>query len=101
MVPLRRLIGDGQLFTTTSAHAENRYAQAWGLVQFLQRRKRDDLSVYLAVLARRPTDRGYSPAQEVAIFEEVFGPLDDRFEQQWLDYVLDQRVRAPRSATGR
>jgi hypothetical protein len=98
MVPLRRLIGDGQLFTTTSAHAENRYAQAWGLVQFLQRRKRDDLSVYLAVLARRPTDRGYSPAQEVAIFEEVFGPLDDRFEQQWLDYVLDQRVRAPRSA---
>ncbi len=101
LVPLRRLIADDDLFAIEGATVENAYAQAWSLVHFLQRRHREEFGVYLLVLARRPTDRAYSGEQEVMIFEEVFGAIDETFEKQWLDYILDERVRYPRTGPRR
>jgi hypothetical protein len=63
---------------------------------YLQHHRRADLGVYLTVLARRPQGRGYTPEQEVLLFEETFGPLDARFEAKWLNFVLKQRARPPR-----
>ena len=93
LVPLRRLVADQSLFDTTKANVENIYAQAWSLVYYLQRRRRDKLGEYLTVVATRPSDRAYGPEQELQQFEFVFGPLDEEFERQWLEYVLAQRVR--------
>ncbi|GJM24006.1 MAG: hypothetical protein DHS20C16_04210 [Phycisphaerae bacterium] len=93
LVPLRRLIGDGSLFDTGKPNVGNAYAQAWSLVHYLHRRKREAFGDYLMVLAKRPTDRAYSAATELMIFEEVFGPVDDNFVKGWLDYCLDLRVR--------
>ena len=96
LIPLRRLIGDRRVFDTNQPIIENAYAEAWSLVHFLHHRKREAFGDYLTVLARRPVDREYSPATELMIFEEVFGPVDDDFIAQWLDFILDLRVRQVR-----
>ncbi len=96
LVPLRRLIGDRNVFDMGRANVENAYAQAWSLVHYLHHRKRVAFGDYLTVLARRPVDREYSPATELMIFEEVFGPVDEQFIKGWLDFCLDLRVRRVR-----
>lgn len=93
LVPLRTLVGEKSLFDTQDAHVEQRYAQAWSLMYYLQSERREDLGVYLTVMARRPSDRGYSGSQELQQFEHVFGPIDGPFEQRWLAFVLRQRVQ--------
>jgi len=95
LVTLRRLIGEKELLKPSGERADARYAQAWSLVYYLQNHRREDFSVYLTVLARRPNDRGYSPDQEVELFEATFGPIDAKLEQQWLKFILRQRVRPP------
>ena len=100
LVPLRRLVADKALFDTTKANVENIYAQAWSLAYYLQRCRRDKLGEYLTVLATRPSDRAYGPEQELRQFEFVFGPLDEEFEQQWLAYILAQRMRTARQTHG-
>ena len=96
LVPLRRLITDGDLFQTDNAGVQNVYAETWSLVHFLQRKRREDFGVYLTVLALRPADRGYSAETEIMIFEKVFGAIDAEFERAWLEFVLGERVRYPR-----
>lgn len=96
LVPLRRLIGDRSIFDTRQANIENAYGQAWSLVHYLHRRKRVEFGDYLTVMAKRPVDRQYSAATELMLFEEVFGPVDDEFIKDWLDYILDLRVRQVR-----
>jgi len=96
LVPLRQLIGDKSLFKTSGPHVEQRYAQAWSFLFYLQKYRREDLGVYLTVLARRPSDRGYTPQQEVMLFEKTFGPIDDQFRDRWLNCVLKLRVHPPR-----
>jgi hypothetical protein len=96
LVPLRRLIGDRSMFDTGQPDIGNRYAQAWSLVHYLHHRKREAFGDYLAVLAKRPVDRAYSAATELMIFEEVFGPVDDGFVKDWLDFCLDLRTQRVR-----
>ncbi len=88
LVSLRTLIGDKSVFDTRRPNVNACYAQAWALMYYLHRHRRDDLSVYLTVLARRPSDRGYTPEQEVMQFEYVFGPIDDNLRSRWLNYIL-------------
>ena len=90
---IRELVTRRALFDTATATVENIYAEAWALTFYLQRQRRDDLAVYLTVIARRPGDRRYSPEQEWLLFEETFGPVDEAFERQWVEYILRHRVR--------
>jgi hypothetical protein len=92
LVALATLVGDDRCFDTRAPNVENVYAQAWSLVYYLHQRRRDALSTYLAVLARRPADRRYRSEAELALFEATFGPLDDRFHSRWLGYILSKRV---------
>lgn len=95
LVPLRAFVGDEKAVHASEAHPEQLYAQAWSLVYYLQAHRREDLAVYLTVLYRRPVDRGYTPEQELLLFEKTFGPIDEQFEQRWLNFLLKQRVRPP------
>ncbi len=96
LVSLQELIGDKRIFDVRRANIDGVYAEAWSLMHYLQRFRRDDLSVYLTVLAKRPTGRGYTPEQELMQFEHVFGPITEDFERRWLKYVLSLRVKIPK-----
>ena len=96
LVSLQQLIGDKQIFDTRRANVDGVYAEAWSLMHYLQRFRRDDLSVYLTVLAKRPTGRGYTREQELMQFEHVFGPITEDFQRRWLKYVLSLRVKIPK-----
>ena len=89
LLPLREFVAARGLFNTAQAGVEDRYSQAWSLVQYLQRKKRRQLAEYLTELSQRPERREYSTAQELELFETVFGPIDEKFEQRWLTYILD------------
>jgi hypothetical protein len=95
VVSLRQLVTDKTLFQTAGENAANHYAQAWSLVHYLQRRRGEAFGEYLTVMAKRPADRGYTAEQELMQFEYVFGPIDEKFERQWLEYILSLDVRWP------
>jgi hypothetical protein len=88
-VPLRTLIGDTSLFLRRNdPNLVHYYSQAWALVCYLQRAKRDELADYLRLLGQRPVGLEISSEQEIADFESVFGPLDERFQRRWVAYIL-------------
>ncbi len=95
LVSLAELVSRKPLIDGGTPPAENLYAQSWSLVFYLQRKHREDLAVYMTVIAKRPADRAYSPAQERQLFEATFGTLDQRFTDEWLRFVLDLPVRVP------
>ena len=93
-VPLRELVGEADLFSRREdPNLVYHYCQAWSLVCYLQRAHRLEFAEYTRRLAgRRPGER--LPAEaEIAEFEDVFGPLDERFERRWARYVLSLRFR--------
>jgi hypothetical protein len=86
---LRRLVADSSLFTRRNdPNLVHYYSQAWALVCYLQRTKRDQLSEYLRLLGTRQVSRVVTPEQEIADFESVFGPPDENFERRWAAYIL-------------
>ncbi len=88
-VPLRTLVGDPSLFTSrNNRNLVHYYSQAWSLVCYLQRAKRDQLAEYLRLLGQRELGAEITSEREVADFESVFGPPDERFERNWADYIL-------------
>lgn len=91
---LRDLIGDAQLFHRRSdGNLVHYYTEAWSLVFYLQRTKREQFAEYLRLLAGRKPGETHSYDREVADFEGVFGPPDEQFEQRWARFILDLRYR--------
>jgi len=88
-VHLSKLIGDDGLFTRRNDPSlPFYYSQAWSLVYYLQQRHREEFAQYLRLLAGRSFGVKLSSQRELADFTRVFGPLDERFENLWVTYVL-------------
>jgi hypothetical protein len=94
MVDLRTLVSDPQIWQAQGPVANNYYAEAWALAHYLQRTRREPWGEYLRTLASRKPGRDSSPAQELRLFEELIGPLDDKFTDRWAAYIL--RLPAPK-----
>ena len=70
------------------------YAVAWAMAHYLQRNQRDQLAAYLLdISGRRPGDNPL-PQQELDLFEEHFGPIDEIFLRKFSSYILGQTPRA-------
>lgn len=95
LVEPQRLIGDQNLFDRRGTDGAVDYALAWSLIHYLHRARGADLARYLHKLSERPPKRMYTAAEEVAVFEECFGPLDARFLRRWGSYVLSLNSNPP------
>jgi len=91
LVPLAELIRDDGVFEGSGEHVETVYAQAWALVFFLARTQKDAFSAYLARVAARPPQVSVEPQQELSCFSEFFGPVDEAFQREWLEYIVRLR----------
>ncbi len=89
-LPLTDLIGDAHALASGRGgeHLSLRYAQAWSLVLYLHRMKREAFAGYVNAVASRPAGFRTTPAVERAEFERAFGAIDDAFEAAWLEFVF-------------
>lgn len=84
----RQLILEPQLLAARGSVGATRYAATWALMLFVQRVHGKQLAGYLQeVGARRPGDEP-APAEELALFEKHFGPIDETFLRRFSGYVL-------------
>lgn len=87
LTALREFVGNAELLLPSNPDAVNGYAQAWSLVHYLQRSKRPQLVAYIQLIRQRMEERIYSPEEELATFEKAFGPLDQRFSENWVSFI--------------
>ena len=99
MIPLVDLVSDRELFHGTNVDLNVLYAEAWALVYYLQRERREDFADYVAGLAARRPGQAVDHPGELADFESAFGPLDDEFQLAWITYIV--RLRFNRKEAGR
>ena len=93
---LHELVGDARLFSRRDdPNLVHYYSEAWSLVCYLQRQKREQFAEYLRLLSRRKPGEPTTPRRELADFEGVFGLLDERFERRWAAFVLGLRFKPP------
>lgn len=91
LIPLRDLIADFAAAIAPS-DASVGYAQSWGLVFYLARERHEAFVKYLhGISARAPGTRVRSE-EELTIFEEAFGAVDDAFQRAWLSHMVSLRV---------
>ena len=93
-LPLQELVGDARLFSRRNdPNLVHYYSQAWSLVCYLQRNKREQFAEYLRILSQRKPGRPTTAGEELADFERVFGLLDERFERRWAGFILGLRFK--------
>jgi len=91
LMPLAELVVADSLSGADSTASAARYAQAWSLVYFLQKDRRDAFSTYLARFVVQPAGEVFDSKAELGAFQRVFGPLDDWFVRDWLGLSLRLR----------
>lgn len=69
------------------------YAVAWALTHYLQRNQRDQLAAYLLDVSVRMPGDNPSPQQELELFEDHFGPIDEAFLRRFSGYILGLTAR--------
>lgn len=97
--PLRELIGDSDSLSRAGENAVYRYAQAWGLVHYLNRTQREAFAKYVTALSRREAGVAVDADAEVRLFESYFGPADEAFLRDWIALML--KLRLDRREAGR
>lgn len=85
LLPLAAFVGKNRIETGDPEHVRRRYAQAWGLFQFLLEEHRDELVEYMARL-RNASPGWRSEAALKADFVAAFGPIEE-LEAAWRHWV--------------
>ena len=67
------------------------YAEAWALVHYLNRTKREQIKTYVDTINQRGQDYESTPDKELAAFEKAFGKLDDKWIAQWKAWMKGVR----------
>ena len=98
-LPLDKLISEARSVSNGGTHAIARYAQAWSLVFFLQRKYPEKLAAYISLIATRPPGKRFGADRERKDFASIFGPPDRDLEKEWVDFILG--LRYDRKAAGR
>ncbi len=91
----QRLIAEPRLFDGPAEDSVASYATAWALTHFLQRTRRAQLAGYLRAVSSRQPDCDLTPAQELALFEAHFGPIDQTFLKRFSGYILWLKCHGP------
>lgn len=91
-LPLRNLLADSTRFHSPNADSGFAYAQAWGLVFYLHRERRDGLARYARTVSQRRPGDPVDAEQSIQEFERALGPADAEFEGAWIRYLLAQRL---------
>ncbi|HUW84997.1 MAG TPA: DUF1570 domain-containing protein [Phycisphaerae bacterium] len=68
--------------------ADRFYAQAWALVYYLVRYRARLMATYLETIRSRVPGQETPDEEEIAVFERVFGEIDERMDGQWHKAIL-------------
>ncbi len=98
-VSLADLISEPKLFGESGGNIAFRYAQAWALVYYLHRARRDAFATYLRRLGTRTPGETAERLREIDEFQAAFGEPDEAFQRAWVRYML--RLRFDRREAGR
>jgi len=90
--PLRDFLAESDRFASPGENSAFAYAQAWGLVFYLHRERREGLAAYAALVSKRRPGERIDTARQVREFEQALGPPDAAFEEAWIRYLLAQRL---------
>jgi hypothetical protein len=91
-LPLKELATINKVWEKPADQVVFRYAQAWGLAYYLARERSEDFRRYLLRCAQRKPGVAIDEATELAEFEAAFGPLNDRLERIWVEYIAALEV---------
>ena len=69
------------------------YSYGWALTHYLWKKHRPQYAEYLHRLNQREDDKRLSATEQLQEFEDIFGPADDKFQKDFLDYIFAQRVQ--------
>ncbi len=98
LVPLAKLVSDDDLFVRPPIDRTVLYAEAWGLVAYLHRERRESFAKYLGLLGRRLPGEVIAAEGEINDFEKTFGQLGEGFDREWIKFIL--RLRFEPSEAG-
>ncbi len=91
LVALADLISDPKLFSSRGSNTAFRYAQAWALVYYLNRKHPDSFVKYLRRLGERRPGEVVGRGREIDEFRSAFGEPDEAFQRAWSTYMLGLR----------
>jgi hypothetical protein len=83
------LLSDDQRFRN-SATSTAAYAEAWALNYYLLRRRSKEYAEYLTYLSQKPPLGQSDPKVRVEEFKKFFGEDLQKFDQQFLNYIITQ-----------
>lgn len=83
------LLSDDQRFRN-SATSTAAYAEAWALNYYLLRRRSKEYAEYLTYLSKKPPLGQSDPKVRVEEFKKFFGDDLQKFDQQFLNYIMTQ-----------
>lgn len=70
-----------------------RYPHGWAMVHYLWKKKREQFAVFMRKMALREDDRVMSETEIQQEFEDIFGPADDKFHEDFLNYIFSIQFR--------
>lgn len=83
------MLSDDQRFRN-SATSTAAYAEAWALNYYLLRRRSKEYAEYLTYLSQKPPLGQSDPKVRVEEFKKFFGEDLQKFDQQFLNYIITQ-----------
>ncbi len=86
---LEELVADEEFDVADENWRRFQYSQAWALVAYLSRTRRQAIKDYLRSISEHKNAEHSYRGQRIAQFESIFGSIDQKFERSWIDYVLD------------
>jgi len=89
LLSLTDLVADDEFNVADGSKRTFRYAQAWALVDYLHRTRREALASYLRRISAQTSNERTDRQHRITEFQSVFGTLDQAFEQLWIESVLN------------
>ncbi len=86
-VSLQELVTNRGLFDVRGDAGSAHYAQAWALMHYLHRTRKEPFVQYLKGIAARAKSPPKAE-EELAEFERFFGRIDEAFVRKWAKYIL-------------
>jgi hypothetical protein len=88
LLPLTELLTARPSPKIELTHTETFYAQSWAMCYYLTKYRPRPFAAYLKLIRARSPTQEPSDRQELADFEQSFGPPNARFEQTWVQAML-------------
>lgn len=85
---IKNLIAQPELFDQRGESGASNYAAAWALVHYLHRAHNKALPGYLQAVALRKPGQALSAGEELELFQQHFGIVDDAFVRRFSSFIL-------------